>query len=165
MAAAAGSLAVGINNGSDDPNQAIVAFDGTNINVNGQLTDLTRPDGLTGFNAASTTYELTMAYAVTSTVVHSTVADPGTMEVSFTSRMAPSTTTPPGTQRDNNLANYSAIVPLGVGDNRIQVKVMGKEYSNEYQTYTVNVRRNRPMLTGLVVEANPGDTAVWNRPG
>ena len=158
LAAAVGSLNIGVNNGSDDPNQAITAFVPTSVDVNGQLTDLTRPDGLTGYNAASTTYEVTMAYAVTSTVVHATVADAGTMEVSFSSRMAPSTTTPPGAQRDNNLANYSAIVPLGVGDNRIQVKVMGKERSNEYQTYTVNVKRNRPMLTRLVVEAHPGDS-------
>ena len=50
-------------------------------------------------------------------------------------------------------------MPLGVGDNRIQIKVMGKGRSNEYQTYTVNVKRNRPMLTALAVEAHPGDGA------
>ena len=160
LAEAATSLSVGVNNGSDIPNQSITAFDGSDINVNSQLTDLTRPDGLTGFNTASTTYEVIMAYAVTSTVVQSAVADATTMEVSFSSRMAPSTTT-----RENPTAGqYNAIVPLGVGDNRIQIKVMGKGRSNEYQTYTVNVKRNRPVLTNLLVEANPGDTAFETDP-
>ena len=142
-------LSVGINNGSDNPNQTGFT-----------AQTLTRPDGLTGFNAASTTYEVTLDYAVTSTVVQSTVADPVTMEVGITSRIAPSTTT-----RENPTAGqYNAIVPLGVGDNRIQIKVSGKGRSNEYQTYEVNVKRNRPMLTGLVVEANPGDTAFGTDP-
>ena len=140
-------LSVGINDGSDNPNQTGFT-----------AQTLMRPDGLTGFNAASTTYELTLDYAVTSTVVQSAVADPATMEVGFSSRMAPSTTT-----RENPTpGQYNAIVPLGVGDNRIQIKVSGKGRSSEYQVYEVNVKRNRPMLTALLVEANPGDDRVWN---